>query len=131
MVKLRLTRTGHKNYATYRVVATDAARKRESLALEILGHYLPHEKKFEVNKERVEYWLSVGAQPSSTVAFLLAKNGFKNIELPKKVYHAKPGKKALERAKKAASKAAAVEAEAAQPVEEVVAEAPAEETAAE
>lgn len=129
MVKLRLTRTGHKNYATYRVVATDAARKRESQALEILGHYLPHEKKFEVNKERVEYWLSVGAQPSSTVAFLLSKNGFKNIELPKKVYHAKPGKKAQERSKKAASKAAAAEAEAAKPAEEVV-EAPAEEAAA-
>ncbi len=119
MVKLRLTRTGRKNYATFRLVAVPQRGKRDTKAIEELGYYLPHDKKSEFNQERVTYWLSVGAQPSATVARLLVNAGILDkSKLPKKVYKAKPGKKATERAAKKAAKAEAGKAETA-PVAEV------------
>lgn len=108
MVKLRLTRTGHKNHATYRVVAADSHSKRDSRAIEYLGYYLPHEKKIEINEERTKHWLSIGAQPSSTVQSLLVRAGIldKKVLIAKK-YSQKPGKKSQERLEAKAQKAEA------------------------
>lgn len=118
MVKLRLTRTGKKNSPAFRIVATHAKEKRDSKAIEILGHYLPISKEISVNAERIQHWLSVGAQPSPTVARLLAKqNLIDKKDLPKAEFAKKPGKKAAERA---AKKAKTEEAPAA-PVAETVA----------
>jgi small subunit ribosomal protein S16 len=126
MVKLRLTRTGRKNYATFRLVAVPERTKRDTKAIEELGYYLPHDKKSDFNKERITYWLSVGAQPSPTVARLLAKAGLLDeSKLEKKTFQGKPGKKAKERADKKAAKAEAASAAEAAPVAE---EAPAAET---
>ncbi len=98
MVRLRLTRTGRKNYATYRIVAVDGERKRDGKVLEYLGFYLPHEKQLEVNKERALYWLSVGAQPSETVRRLLEKaEVIKKSTRKEKKYSEKPGQKSLDR----------------------------------
>jgi len=98
MVRLRLTRTGRKNYATYRIVAVDGERKRDGKVLEYLGFYLPHEKQLEVNKERALYWLSVGAQPSETVRRLLEKaEVLKKSTRKEKKYSEKPGQKNLDR----------------------------------
>jgi small subunit ribosomal protein S16 len=98
MVRLRLTRTGRKNYATYRIVAVDGERKRDGKVLEYLGFYLPHEKQLEVNKERALYWLSVGAQPSETVRRLLEKaEVLKKSAKKEKKYSEKPGQKSLDR----------------------------------
>lgn len=57
----------------------DKRSARDSRAIEELGHFDPMEKdadkQFVINEERVKYWLSVGAQPSETVAALLRKAG--------------------------------------------------------
>lgn len=74
-VKLRLTRTGKRSIASYRLVAIDEHKKRDGKAIEILGNYDPHKEKdkLTVNKTRIDYWLSVGAKPSLTVSTLLKK----------------------------------------------------------
>ena len=79
MVKIRLSRTGRRNLPRWRVGAFDVRTRRDGRAIEHLGYYDPEkvkdEEKISVNKERVEYWLSKGAQPSRTVADLLRKIG--------------------------------------------------------
>ncbi len=73
-VVIRLTRTGKKHSISYRVVATDKLAKRDGKFLEILGYWLPQGKKDTLNlkKDRIEYWISKGAQPSPTVKSLIA-----------------------------------------------------------
>ncbi|MCK6455667.1 MAG: 30S ribosomal protein S16 [Phycisphaerae bacterium] len=69
---------GRSHRAYYRLQAVDGRVPRDGRALEELGRYDPLEKKsdqFVVNKERVQYWLGVGAQPSATVLNLLKKHG--------------------------------------------------------
>jgi small subunit ribosomal protein S16 len=62
-------------------VATDAHAKRDGKELEVLGHYDPRaadkEKQVDVNLDRVQYWLGVGAQPTDTVAGMLKRAGIK------------------------------------------------------
>ena len=101
MVKIRLTRTGKKNYATYRLVITNNREKRDSKVIEYVGNYNPHTKDLKIESERINYWLGVGAQPSDSARTLLVKGGV--VEKPefKKTFKSAPGKKATERAKKA------------------------------
>lgn len=112
MVKLRLTRTGKTHQPTYRLIATQNRTKRDGEALEYLGFYNPrtNPSTFTFDKERVEYWLGVGAQPTETVAYLLGKEGV--IKVVKKKYTKQPGRKATERAAKAAAEKEAKAAEA-------------------
>lgn len=65
----------------YRLVAIDEHKKRDGQAIEILGTYNPQDKnnKLEINKPRVDYWLSVGATPSDTIKSLLDKLTKKSI----------------------------------------------------
>ena len=67
-VKLRLQRTGRRNRPFYRIAVMDGRAPRGGRALEIIGHYDPlvddTAKTTTVKKDRAEYWLSVGAQPS-------------------------------------------------------------------
>jgi small subunit ribosomal protein S16 len=72
MVKIRLTRTGRKGKAYWRIGAFDARTRRDGKPIEYLGSYDPHKEKDE---ERVQYWLSKGAQPTETVAQILRKQG--------------------------------------------------------
>ncbi len=78
-VRLRLKRFGRRNHPTYRLTAVDRAKPRDGQVLEELGFYDPvnkdTDKQLSVKKERVEYWLSVGATPSDTVRSLLKKSG--------------------------------------------------------
>ena len=78
-VKIRLKRFGRRNRASYRVNAIDSRTARDGRVIEELGFYDPvtkdAAKQFSINRERVEYWLSVGAQPSATVKTLLTKSG--------------------------------------------------------
>lgn len=82
LVKLRLKRFGRRHRPFYRLNAIDQRSARDSAVIEQLGYYDPIEsdpaKAFNVNEPRVQYWLSVGAQPSSTVRSLLRKNGIDN-----------------------------------------------------
>lgn len=74
-VKLRLARFGKTSSPQYRLVAIDEHKKRNGRAIEILGTYNPHDKTnlLDYKKDRVSYWLSVGATPSDTVRQLLQK----------------------------------------------------------
>jgi small subunit ribosomal protein S16 len=69
-VKLRLQRTGRRNYAQFRVVVTDTRSPRDGKAIEVIGHCDPHGKSEvseDVKIDRVDHWLSVGAQMSDSV----------------------------------------------------------------
>ncbi|CAM6108659.1 unnamed protein product [Calypogeia fissa] len=76
LVRLRLARFGRKNLPFYRITAADSRCPRDGRHLEVVGHYNPLPgkdglKRIGIHTERVKYWLSVGAQPSDTVARLL------------------------------------------------------------
>lgn len=75
MIKLRLRRMGAKKRPHYRIVATEHSSPRDGRFIETLGHYHPIENPptIKVNLERAKYWISVGAQPSPTVAALIRK----------------------------------------------------------
>lgn len=78
-VRLRLKRMGRKKRPFYRVVAADKRCPRDGRHIEVIGHYNPMTQPSEIrlNLERIDYWLSVGASPSETVARLIkhARNG--------------------------------------------------------
>ncbi len=82
MLRIRLTRTGRTKQESFRLVVAEHARPVKGKFIEVVGHYQPAkpQKPFEVQKARVEYWMSKGAQPSSSVAALLKKNGMANME---------------------------------------------------
>jgi small subunit ribosomal protein S16 len=71
-----LQRRGKPKRPYYRVVAVDQRSKRDGEPIEILGRYDPIavDNKFNVNMDRVNYWLGAGAQASETVAALIKKN---------------------------------------------------------
>ena len=77
MVKIRLRRIGAKNQPAYRIVATDSHSPRDGAFISIIGHYNPLTEPGTVviDEEKALYWLRQGAQPTATVARLLAKAG--------------------------------------------------------
>lgn len=121
-MKIRLARGGSKKRPFYRIVAADSRMPRDGRYIEKLGTYNPllpkdSEQRVKMNMERVQDWLSKGAQPTDRVARMLEAAGVlekKTRNNPKK---AEPGAKAKERAEEKAAKAAEA------------AEAPAEEAA--
>lgn len=105
MIVFRLSRTGKKKQPYFRIVVQDKQRDPWSPAIEVVGNVNPRlEKKDAVlNKERIAYWLSKGAQPSPTVHNLFVDLGIMKGD---KVKHtritAKRAKKIAESAQKAA-----------------------------
>ncbi len=87
-VKIRLLRMGKIRNPQYRIVVADSRTKRDGRAIEYVGIYQPKEDPsvMEVKSERVQYWLSVGAQPSEAVQRILEKTGdwqqFKGLPAP-------------------------------------------------
>jgi small subunit ribosomal protein S16 len=77
MLRIRLSRTGKKKQANYRVVVADVDAKRDGRVVERIGHYNPHNEPvdYSIDEGRALYWLSVGAQPSGAVELLLKKQG--------------------------------------------------------
>ncbi len=75
MLAIRLTRTGAKKKPHYRVVVIEKERARDGRFVEILGHYNPTAKPIELklDQERIQYWISKGAQPSPTVSRLMSR----------------------------------------------------------
>ena len=73
MLRIRLARTGAKKQSSYRVVVIDRERARDGRFVEIVGHYNPRRMPPEIvlNRERVDYWIGQGAQPSETVQSFL------------------------------------------------------------
>lgn len=80
MLRIRLSRTGRKGQPSYRVVVADHARPIQGRYVEVVGNYNPQNKIVTVEKEKIEGWIKQGAQPSQTVARLLKKEGFQNMD---------------------------------------------------
>jgi len=79
-VRIRLQRFGRKKLPFYRIFVATSTTPRDGKHLELVGHYNPLPGKdgmkvVGVNKERIKYWLSVGAQPTDTVRGLFLKAG--------------------------------------------------------
>ena len=77
MVRIRLRRVGRKKAPTYRIVVADSQSPRDGKFIEIIGQYAPRQsdQPLNVDIERANHWLDVGAQPSDTVRSLLRKAG--------------------------------------------------------
>lgn len=94
MLVLRLFRVGKKNQPSFKIVVTDKRNPtRAGRFVEEVGFYNPVTKEKVLSKERVQYWLSKGVQPSPTVYNLLVKSGIvegKKIALQKKSKKAVP-----------------------------------------
>jgi small subunit ribosomal protein S16 len=75
MVTIRLARGGAKNRPFYHIVVTDSRNSRDGAYIERLGFFNPlsrgNEERLRLDAARVEYWKSVGAQPSDRVAQLI------------------------------------------------------------
>ena len=117
-VKIRLLRMGKIRNPQYRIVVADSRTKRDGRAIEYVGIYQPKEDPsvIEVKSDRVQYWLSVGAQPSEAVQRILEKTGdwqkFKGEPAPPPLLVA-PERADRKAAYEAEAKAAAGVAEAA------------------
>ncbi len=77
MVKIRLKKTGAKNWVSFRIVVCDIRKQRDGMMLEELGYYDPRRSDEKLDVERLEYWTGVGAIMSETVKDIYdrAKNG--------------------------------------------------------
>ena len=136
-VKIRLKRLGKIRAPYYRIVVADSRTKRDGRVIEEIGKYHPTEEPslIEIDSERAQYWLGVGAQPTEQVAVLLKITGdwqtFKGLPGAEGTLRVKGDKvdpaaaiaAAAEQAEKIKAKAA--EAKSAAPVAD---EAPAEES---
>lgn len=130
-VKIRMKRLGAKKRPFYRIVVADERSPRDGKFIEEIGYYNPisEPKVFKIDSERVEYWMGVGAKPTTTVARLL-KTDFedlaKKVEEKKKAEAEKRAKEAEERRiareKAEAEAKAKAEAEAEESVEEATEE---------
>ena len=159
-VRIRLKRMGKIRAPFYRIVVVDSRKKRDGRVIEQVGKYDPMTTPslIDIDSERVQYWLSVGAQPSDAVKHMLdltgdwakykgAKNTESRLQYSDVAAKEQAAKQALEeaaaeaekrkaalaelKAKEAAEKAAAEKAAAEKAAaEEASAEAPAEEAAA-
>ena len=76
MVVIRLRRAGSKKRPFFRVVVTDSRAARDSSFVEVLGHYNPRTtpETLQLDRERVDHWLTRGALASDTVRTLIARN---------------------------------------------------------
>ncbi|WP_084040411.1 30S ribosomal protein S16 [Demequina sp. NBRC 110053] len=141
-VKIRLKRFGKKKAPFYRVVVIDGRAKRDGRAIEEIGKYHPlsNPSLIEIDSERAQYWLSVGAQPSEQVQKLLTLTGdwgtFKGEKGATSTVEVPAGKLAAEDQIKATADAAeklkaekAAEAEKAKKEAQEASESPAEEAA--
>jgi len=98
MLVIRFIRTGKRNQPFFRIVVTDKKNPpRGGRFLEVLGFFNPLTKEKGLKKERIKYWLSVGAQTSDRVHNLLVSE--KIIEGKKIDVHKKPKKKKEEKEK--------------------------------
>ena len=115
-MKIRLARGGSKKRPHYSIVATDSRNPRDGRFLEKQGTYNPllakdSEDRVKMNMERVQYWLSQGAQPTDRIARMLEAAGVLTKKVRSNPKSAVPGKRMAELAKKKAARAEAPAAE--------------------
>jgi small subunit ribosomal protein S16 len=121
-IKIRLARGGSKKRPFYRIVAADSRMPRDGRFIEKLGTYNPllpkdREDRVQMNVERVQYWLGLGAQPTDRVARMLEAAGVREKTERSNPKKGQPGTKAQERAEARAAKAAEASAPAEEPAE--------------
>ena len=75
MLRIRLSRVGKRNKAQFRLTVADGKRSPTGRFVEILGYYNPHSKEKVFKEDRIKYWISKGAKPSSTVHNFLLDAG--------------------------------------------------------
>ena len=126
-IKIRLARGGSKKRPFYRIVAADSRMPRDGRFIEKLGTYNPllpkdSEERVKMDVERVQYWISQGAQPTDRVARMLEAAGVKEKTERNNPKKGTPGKKAQERVEEKAAKAAAAAEAAAAPAEDAAEE---------
>lgn len=147
MLTIRLSRTGKKGQPSYRLIVSEKARDPWGKYLELLGNFNPRTKELNAKKDRIEHWISKGAQMSPTANNILLKAGIvtgkkqKSVNISKaraakmnKVKEDAKAKAEAEIAKKAAAEEAAkaeTEKPAEAPEEKPAEEIPAEPVAAE
>jgi len=115
LLKIRLSRTGRKNYPSYRIVVAEHSAPIKGKFLEVLGNYIPtrEPKVFECDEKKVREWIAKGAKPTDTVAALLNKNGVSGMEKYMEPRNKKKkSKKTVEEAPAAPAQAPAAEAPA-------------------
>ena len=113
-MKIRLARGGSNKRPYYSIVAADSRMPRDGRFIEKLGTYAPllpkdSEDRVKLNVERIQHWISQGAQPTDRVSRFLEAAGLiakKDRSNPKK---AVPGKASQDRAEKKAARAVATE----------------------
>lgn len=112
MLVIRLQRAGRKKSPFYRIVVAEKSAPVKGRYVERVGYYNPMSDPKEVvlEKEKIVTWIQKGAQPSETMARLLAKEGIKEAEKFVKARLQKPSKKELEAKQKAEEEAAAKKA---------------------
>jgi len=111
-MKIRLARGGSKKRPFYSIVASDSRMPRDGRFLEKLGTYNPllakdSEDRVKLDMERVQYWLSQGAQPTDRIARFLEAAGVRPKATRANMKKAEPGDKAKKRADEKAKKAEA------------------------
>lgn len=98
MLTLKLQRIGKKKEPHFRLIAQEKGKNPKSKSVEILGWLNPRTKEKELKKQRIEYWLSVGAQTTDTVHNLLVSEEIlkdkkrKSFKVSKKRLAKKEGK---------------------------------------
>ena len=114
-MKIRLARGGSKKRPFYRIVAADSRMPRDGRFIEKLCTYNPllpkdSEERVKMDVERVQYWISQGAQPTDRIARMLEAAGVREKAVRNNPKKGTPGKKAVERAEEKAAKAADADA---------------------
>ncbi|MBP1805840.1 30S ribosomal protein S16 [Rubellimicrobium aerolatum] len=113
-MKIRLARGGSKKRPFYSIVAADARMPRDGRFIEKLGTYAPllpkdSEERVKMNLERVQHWLSQGAQPTDRVQRMLEAAGVLPRTERSNPQKGEPGKASKDRAEKKAARAVATE----------------------
>jgi len=119
LLVIRLSRKGRRNRPMYRIVVAEHSKPTDGKFVEIVGTYnsIAQNQSLSVNKERVKYWMSQGAQPSNTVAKLLNKVGF-DLPVIQKQKLPKKGKKDENQPKESKAEGSATKAKIDEPQKE-------------
>ena len=115
-MKIRLARRGSKKRPHYSIVAADSRMPRDGRFIEKLGTYSPllpkdREDRVRMDMERVQYWLSRGAQPTDRVSRMLEAAGVLEQRSRSNLKKGQPHKKAVERAEERAARTAEASAD--------------------
>ena len=108
MLTLRLQRLGKKQHPSYRLIVSEKKKDPQARHVEILGVYNPtmNPKVIDFKADRINYWLSVGAQTSATVHNLLVTQGILKEKKRRVIHISKERRVKLDKAKSASAPAA-------------------------